>query len=386
MNVGITGTKGKTTIAHIVHHCLSCLDAEVETLSTLGLFKGAKRLTGRASFSTAELLLASKSETKCVEMTSFMLSNDVFPDDFLDVAIVTGIERGEHTEIHESFIDYVSAKKVIFEKRKSGRKAFVCIDNENCHLLLDSVENVETYGFCSESDVTVSVDECTDKGMEISIVRNGISTRLFTRLLGRHNALNVTAAYLSLLEVGMSEADIIKSIAGCSSARGRFERFFVNRPGRGEKLVIIDYAHTTQSLEANLELIKEIYPSKKLCTVFGCGGNKTKIKRPLMGRVASLLSDEVILTNDNPRDESPERIIDDIILGVVGPYSVEMDREKAIELSLESECDIVLLAGKGAEELYIDAKGAHVNRSDERLLTRCCGEKNYELISYHKHT
>ena len=116
-----------------------------------------------------------------------------------------------------------------------------------------------------------------------------------------------------------------------------------------------------------------------ICTVFGCGGGKSVTKRPLMGREASLFSDKVIITNDNPRYEVPERIIDDILVGTIKQCTVETDRESAISLALDSNCDVILLAGKGAEEEYKIGDRIYTNRSDKRLLEKNCKKKNLKL-------
>ena len=147
------------------------------------------------------------------------------------------------------------------------------------------------------------------------------------------------------------------------------------------KLVIIDYAHTPRSLRLNLELIREIYPSKSVCTIFGCGGQKSKSKRALMGQEATRLSDCVILTNDNPRGEDPMEIIEGIKMGMSGDYKIEVDRQLAIEYGLSNSNDIIFLAGKGSEDYYIDSKGWHYNMSDYNLLKRACEKKNYTLLS-----
>lgn len=382
MIVGVTGTKGKTTITNLLNHCFSTVDPGSEAICTLGILRGGKRITKKLTRGTVERFYSSSAETKCAELTSFMLHHQSSPEDFfIDAAILTGIERGEHSDIHLRFKDYVEAKKKIFGMRKPKAEAIVCYDDDYFTELTDAVDDLVTYGFNHGADYQITLDEQTADYSQISISDGKKSVKIRSRLLGRHNHLNVAACWVTLRN---TDIDIASSIESFKGVPGRFERFIVNK-GQQKKIVIIDYAHTTRSLKANIELIKEIYPTSKLCTVFGCGGNKCVAKRPMMGREASELSDSLIITNDNPRDESPEKIIDDILTGVVGPYRVEMDREDAISAALEDSSDVILLAGKGAEEVYLDHRGEHLNRSDQTLLTRVCNEKNYEITPYFKH-
>jgi len=305
----------------------------------------------------------------------------MIPDGIADVVVLTGVERGEHEEIHPLFKEYVAAKRKIYDIRKPGKNAIVCADGLCFSELAQGVKNIITYGFKPGSDLEIKVKKQTDRHADVEFKLAGETVKIKSLILGKHNYLNLAASYLALVEMGIESQAAAASLSTFSGAPGRFERYSVNSSDQ-EKTVIIDYAHTPSSLKNTLTLIKELYPGKRVCTVFGCGGNKSVTKRPLMGREATIFSDVVIVTNDNPRGESPERIVDDILVGAVKACIVETDREKAISVSLEADCEVILLAGKGAEEQYSIGDKTYNNRSDKTLLQRVCREKSLQLTEF----
>lgn len=383
MIVAVTGTKGKTTIVSMVNHCLSEIGATTSSICTLGLYKGKERRTKKSPLKVYEEFFSREMHTdfQCIEITSHLLQMGVIPENIAAATVLTGIELGEHEEIHPRFKDYVSAKRKIYNIRKSGCKTIVCADSPHFEELTHATSDLITYGFRQGSDLEIKVKEQTSQKAVIKFSMSGESIELTSRVLGKHNYRNLAASYLSLTEIGIESRTAAEKLSTFPGALGRFERFIVGSSNQ-KKTVIIDYAHTPGSLRDTLSLIQEIYPSKRVCTVFGCGGNKSVTKRPLMGMEATSRSDVVIVTNDNPREESPEKIIDDILSGALNSCIVEMDRERAISKSLETGCEIILLAGKGAEEEYKIDNRIYVNRSDKRLLERVCREKNFELAKY----
>ncbi len=383
MIVAVTGTKGKTTIVSMINHGLSMIGSTTSTICTLGFYRGLERRTKKSLINGYEDFLAREMHTdfQCIEITSHLLRIGMIPDRSADVVVLTGIERGEHEEIHSLFKEYVEAKRKIYDIRKPGRNAIVCADDLCFDELTHGTKNLITYGFNPDSDLKISVIKQTSSDAVIGFSRDGQRVELTTQVLGKHNYLNLAASYLALTEMGIDSHLAAEKLSTFSGSPGRFERFRVTTPVQ-EKTIIIDYAHTPSSLRNTLSLIREIYPNKKICTVFGCGGDKSVTKRPLMGREATLLSDFVIVTNDNPRGESPERIIDDILVGALSKCAVEMDREKAISDSLDTDCEVILLAGKGAEDQYKIGNKVYNNRSDKRLLKIACREKSFELIEH----
>ena len=172
-------------------------------------------------------------------------------------------------------------------------------------------------------------------------------------LVGKFNVYNVLAVLATLLASKISLTDAVEAVSHIESAKGRMQML----GGNGLPLVVVDYAHTPDALEKVLETLKAQASSKLIC-VFGCGGNRDKGKRPEMGKVASDIADAVVVTSDNPRDEAPESIIEEIIKGMHNHFMVEQDRAKAISVGILSAKagDIVLIAGKGHEE-YQEIKG-----------------------------
>ena len=388
MIVAVTGTKGKTTVVSMVNYCLSKLGMTTSSVCTLGLYRGLDRRTKKSPIPVYDRFFEREmdSDFQCIEITSRLLRDDMIPNNIADVVVLTGIERGEHEEIHSLFRDYVEIKRKIYDIRKPKMNALVCSDGLNFSDITQGIENVVTYGFAEGSDLKIEVKEQTDQYAVLQFLKDGECFELVSRVLGKHNYRNLAACYLALTELGIESRLALKKMSKYTGSPGRFERYLASEHGFGkEKTVIIDYAHTPKSLRETLTLLREIYPDEKVCTVFGCGGNKSVTKRPLMGREATSLSDVVIVANDNPRYESAEKIVDDILAGALIPCIVEMDRERAISLSLESDCGIILLAGKGAEEEYKISDKVYINRSDKTLLERVCREKKYELFPYPKH-
>lgn len=384
MIAAVTGTKGKTTVVRIVSHCLEKAGLDYSSICTIGLYKNGKRISKRGELRWYHRFFDMDSDFTCFEATSHLLGRRTqleIPRNSADVVVLTGIERGEHEEQHELFSGYLDAKKNIFDVKKSAGTAFVCRDTKEFESLVDGVEGFSTYGFDPSSDYVIELLNQEDNLSEIMISGRDLNVRLDSRLIGSFNHQNITAAYLILREMGLNRDQIISGIKSFSGAPGRFERFTLENDHRS-MTVIIDYAHTPASFRATLELAKEIYPESSLCTVFGCGGDRTAMKRPLMGREASEQSDVVIITDDNPRFESPEKIIDNIMIGVVKPCQVIRDREEAIAAAVDSGCDIILLAGKGSEETYNAGNKIYSNRSDRTLLTKVCNDKKIKISPF----
>ena len=378
MILGVTGTKGKTTICSLLHHALLWCKKDVVSFTTLGTKKNNTDFPIEdPSLTDLSNVLNSTAENKVLEMTSYCLELSFFDFTEADCVIMTGIEEDEHTEIHHTFDRYIDAKRKIFGVRRPGAKALVCLDDDKFDDITRDVPDLLTYGFNKDSDCVVTVDRVSDRGMFLTLDHNG-KVKVKTKLVGDHNALNVAACYLALTGLGLEKNQVVKALESFDGVPGRFEKFYVQRSSN-RKTVIIDYAHTPRSLEVNLKLVRKIFRDKKLCTVFGCGGNKSSEKRPKMGEVAERLSDEVILTNDNPRRENPLEIISHILSGMTKPHQFELDRKSAIKMALEGDCDIVFLAGKGSEDYYIDSEGYHSNMSDKTLLTDVSLENNFVL-------
>ena len=216
--------------------------------------------------------------------------------------------------------------------------------------------------------------------MEFSLNHAGKVTSFQTNLLGEFNAKNVSAAYISLIQLGINEAVAKQSLEQFRGFAGRGERFYIPEC---KTHVVIDYAHTRDSLDSLLSLCSKIYKDIPIVTIFGCGGDKSTEKRPEMGKVAEEYSNMVILTNDNPRNENPADIINAIAAGFSRDnHRVIMDREEAIKTTLSRIKDSVLvLAGKG-DEREICFKDRSIYHNDYNSLMEWCVQNNLRLVSF----
>jgi UDP-N-acetylmuramoyl-L-alanyl-D-glutamate--2,6-diaminopimelate ligase len=295
-----------------------------------------------------------------------------------DTTILSGIEPHEHMEIHKNFINYFYAKKKILKLRKPGAPAIVNRNSPFCGRLLKDINGpIISYGTHKDATCRVKINEINSAKMSLTFHHKRNSHSFDTRLLGEYNALNMAAAFLALTEIGIHSDEIIKSFEDFSGVEGRLERYSLC----GGRIAVIDYAHTPDSLQMVIELLREIYPDKDIVTVFGCGGEKTRSKRPLMGKIASENSKKVYITNDNPRRESPLSIFEDIVSGVIKRnYVTEMYRKSAISMAIKENPDsVILLAGKGAENYTIDLTGTTFRGKDSDILKDVCKELNFEM-------
>ena len=223
-----------------------------------------------------------------------------------------------------------------------------------------------SYGTLSGSDFLIKQIEYNLNGTSFIINYEATDYKITTSLVGEFNAYNATAAFAITKLHGVNEDQIIEGIKTTQQVPGRFE---VIR--KENKKVIIDYAHSADSLEKTLKTINELNQDvAKIITVFGCGGNRDRLKRPQMGKIASELSDEVIITSDNPRHEDPYKIIDDIKSGITKKnFNVIENRQEAIKHALcnNDESSIILIAGKGHED-YQEIKGVRTHFSDREVV------------------
>ena len=320
-----------------------------------------------------------QTDVHLIEATSFILDQDLIGECDLDCAIFTSFDDSEHTEIHPEPGSYLESKRKIFKLLKPGGKAVVCRDIENFSKVVDSHENqIVTYGFHPESDYVLSINMINQKKMVFSLTHEEGVLFFKSKILGNFNALNITAAYVAGLQLIENNVPFFRGIESFTGFAGRFERYKIPKTGTN---VIIDYAHTHKSLDSLLALCKLIYPDQNLLTVFGCGGNKSKIKRPLMAKVAEKHSDFTVLTNDNPRGENPVEIVSDISKGFEKDnYHIILDRDEAIKTCLsKSQNTTLVIAGKGAESdiMFGDTTLFH---NDRESLISWCVQNNLSLF------
>lgn len=361
--VGVTGTNGKTTTSNLLRSLFTEGGKKCGVIGTIEYVVGDKVFP--ATHTTPESLelhqLFSAMEAAGCTAVSMEVSSHA-----LDQKRVEGIRFAaalfsnltqDHLDYHGTMEQYFLAKKKLFDGLDA--KAYAVVNKDDAYgekIVQDTRARVVMYSFQTEADVFGRISGMDMSGTIIEVNAFGRKFILRTPLVGRFNAYNVLSAVATGVAFGFSEETIQRAIGTVSNVRGRFERI----PSPEGWTAIIDYAHTPDALEKCLRTIAEVMPKErrgKIITVFGAGGDRDKTKRPLMGKVASELSDVVVVTSDNPRSEEPEAIMKDIERGIVSSSEIyrEVDRRKAIEFAvkLAQSGDVILIAGKGHEEYQI---------------------------------
>lgn len=363
--VGVTGTDGKTSVTQIVAQALDRPEQRCGVLGTLGNgLPGALEPVTHTTPDPVDLQAAlarirdAGAKAVALEVSSHALDQCRTSGVRFDVAVLTNLGR-DHLDYHGDLDAYRAAKARLF-KSPGLKHAIVNTEDDFGRQLLEELPAGVahlSYGladFGSDGawiDVRAEQVHSRPSGLLLELASPRGEARIASRLLGRFNAYNLLAALCVLLVRGVDLHDAIARLEQVAPVPGRMERF---AGGPDLPQVVVDYAHTPEALAAALRALRE-HTSGRLWCVFGCGGNRDAGKRPLMGEIAERLADQVVLTNDNPRDEDPGSIVFDIRRGMRRPdsVSIELDRRAAIAHAIErSEPeDWILVAGKGHEEL-----------------------------------
>ncbi|WP_374537842.1 UDP-N-acetylmuramoyl-L-alanyl-D-glutamate--2,6-diaminopimelate ligase [Chitinimonas taiwanensis] len=375
--VGITGTNGKTSCAHWLSQAFTLLGQRPVMLGTLGY--GFLDALEEASHTTPDAVRvqnllaqyrAAGASHLSMEVSSHGLEQARAHGVAFDVAVLTNLTR-DHLDYHGDMASYGAAKRKLFDWEGLSA-AVINADDAYGAELLSQLPAELALGYGLENGALRATSLISDlSGMQLQISSPWGEATLRSPLLGRFNAYNLLACLGVLLKSGVALDTACAVLGQIESAKGRMQRL----GGGAKPLVVVDYAHTPDALEKALATLREVMPSRRrLYCVFGCGGDRDRGKRPLMGRIACQLANTVIITNDNPRTEDPRQIIRDILDGVDGAaaeqgqhgdYSVQSDRAAAIRSAIElaEPGDVVLIAGKGHEE-YQDANGVKAPFSD----------------------
>lgn len=359
--VGVTGTNGKTTITYIIENIIKSAGRDAGIIGTIS-YRLKDRVLPAKNTTPGSLELQSMLADMVkmglgfavMEVSSHSLDQGRVDGIFFDVGIFTNI-TAEHLDYHKTMGKYFRAKARLFDKLKEDGVAVLNIDDKKVAALKRSIrKKVLTYGIGPKADVKAEEIKLSLDGSRFKAVTPKGELNIYTRLVGRHNVSNILAGIAASCALGIDKAALIKGAAFLSSCvPGRLEEVNAGQPFR----VLVDYAHTEDALYNILSLLREV-AKRRIITVFGCGGNRDRKKRPLMGRVACEFSHRAIITSDNPRFEEPQAIIDEIEKGVKGRFSnydIAPDRRQAIEkaLMLAEDGDIVVIAGKGHENYQI---------------------------------
>jgi len=384
--VGMTGTNGKTTTAFLVDSILRAAGIRTGLFGTIEYRAGGQVLP--ALNTTPESLdlwsyLAQTVEAggdgAVMEVSSHALAQERVWGFPYYVAVFTNLTR-DHLDYHKDFEHYFEAKRRLFEGLGTPPPAtsVINIDDPWGKKLLELRGSRQlTYGMNSNAQVKVKRLDSRHDGLEGTIVTPAGKLELVSSLVGRANLANILAATAASIAYGVPLDLIELGLRNLKAVPGRFERI-----DEGQTfLVVVDYAHTDDALRNVLNTAREL-TRNRLIVVFGCGGERDRAKRPMMGEAAGWLSDLAVLTSDNPRSEDPLLIMNDALVGLQKagkPYWAEVDREKAIRKALEEarEGDVVVLAGKG-HETYQVLKDGPIPFDDREVARRVLREMGYQ--------
>lgn len=370
--IGITGTNGKTTTAHLIAQLSTFCGQPTGLLGTAG-HRLADGSVLEATHTTPDApnlqrLLArqvrSGARNTVLEVSSHALAQERHAGTEFQVAVFTNLSR-DHLDFHGSLSEYADAKARLFEALGPGATAVLNAGDPASERMAQAARSVGarvvTYGIGSRVDLSASRLEACPRATTFYISGMGIEdTQARLPLLGRFNVENALAAVAVVLLSGASPSRVLEGLASASSAPGRLEE--VPSGDRGFR-VLVDYAHTDDALRNVCASLRDVLreggtPGARLITVFGCGGDRDRGKRAPMGAAAAAHSDVVILTSDNPRSEDPAAIIEDVLPGFVATgaeHEVVVDRAEALARAIEiaRPGDLVLVAGKGHERVQI---------------------------------
>ena len=355
--VGVTGTNGKTTTTWLIHHLLTEVGCETGLLGTIESRIGARRLAasmttpGPIELSSVLAEMVDAGCTDCVmEVSSHALAQHRASGIRFTAGVFTNLTR-DHLDYHGTWEAYLQAKKVMFDGLDSDAAAVYNVDDPSgVQITSDTSAAHHRYGRTENADYRFRVVESELDG--IRLVVDGLERKF--NLIGGFNAYNLTAAYSLGRAFGYAKSIVLDALASAAPVPGRIEQI----PVSNGTTVILDFAHTPDGLENVLSAVREIAPvASKLWCVFGCGGDRDRGKRPLMGEIAERLADEVVVTSDNPRTEPPQSILDDIRPGMRRPEEARwiVDRREAIRYAGASvrPGDTVVIAGKGHEDYQV---------------------------------
>jgi UDP-N-acetylmuramoyl-L-alanyl-D-glutamate--2,6-diaminopimelate ligase len=383
--IGVTGTNGKTTTSYLVDSILRATGSEVGLLGTIGHRLVRENIP--APNTTPESLdlqsylarIVQAGGTHAVlEASSHALDLDRLWGCPFAVAIFTNLTR-DHLDYHKTFEEYFAAKRKLFEGTGAAAPGVGVInrDDEYGQKLAGLAKQTTTYGLDAGADVTTRKPQMTLSGIEFTAETPVGKIEIRSKLVGRPNVYNILAATATGVALGLPAKVISAGIAQLEAVPGRFQRIDAGQPF----LVVVDFAHSDDALRNLLATARELNSTGRIITLFGCGGDRDRTKRPLMGEAAGRASDIVVLTSDNPRSEDPLLIINDVIVGAQRTNAkliVEPDRQKALEMALDAARagDIVLIAGKG-HETYQILRDRTIEFDDSAVARRILGQRGF---------
>jgi len=388
--IGVTGTNGKTTTAF-------CTDAMLRHAGRVTGMVGTivYRIAGREQVAVNTTpdsldLMRLMGEVRdaggqnfTFEVSSHALALGRLWGLTFQTAIFTNLTR-DHLDFHGSMEEYFAAKQSLFDGAGGPPPKFAIINSDDewgRKLRTSKGTTVLRYGLKNGADLKAENIDAGFHGLRFDVHYPGGRQRIESKLCGLINVYNLLGAFGAGLSVGLSAEEAAAGLASCDAVPGRFERIDEGQPF----LVVVDYAHTDDALRNTIAVARALKP-KRVLTLFGCGGDRDRAKRPMMGQAAAEASDFVVVTSDNPRSEDPLMIINDALVGVRRSdtrHAVERDREKAIQIILNEAGpgDVVLIAGKGHETYQVlkDRTIAFDDREVARRMLRAYGYPGPEV-------
>lgn len=372
--IGITGTNGKTTVATLLYKLFQNAGYKTGLLSTVKILVDTKEYA--ATHTTPNSVAINAYLNEMVELGvdyCFMevSSHGIHQKRTEGLQFAGGVFTNlthDHLDYHKTFSEYRDIKKLFFDQLPKTAFALVNIDDKNGLVMFQNTEaKKQSYALKTMADFKAKIIENQFSGLVLNINNNEV----YTKLIGRFNAYNLLAVYGVSILLGLDSTEALQHLSKLENVTGRFQYFI----SKGGVTAIVDYAHTPDALKNVLETINEIRTgNEQVITVVGCGGNRDKAKRPVMGRIASQLSSQVLVTSDNPRNEDPQTIIEEIEAGIE-PQNLKksisiLDREQAIKAAakLAKKGDIILIAGKG-HETYQEIQGKRSHFDDYEQIT-----------------
>jgi UDP-N-acetylmuramoyl-L-alanyl-D-glutamate--2,6-diaminopimelate ligase len=357
--VGVTGTNGKTTTTYLIDAALRAAGHRVGLLGTVQ-YRIGDRLTAAVrttpESSDLQALFKEMVDEGCryavLEVSSHSLELKRVHGCRFRTAVFTNLTR-DHLDFHGDMDSYFAAKRRLFTERlrPDGRAVLNADDGRVDQLRAASVAPVWTYGIESPADFRATNIALSLEGTRFHLESPAGSFEVMSPLIGSFNVSNMLAGFAAATALGVAPEAALQGITSVAGVPGRLERVQAGQPFT----IVVDYAHTDDALKNLLETVRQLNP-RRVITVFGCGGDRDRSKRPLMGAVASRLSDVVVVTSDNPRSEPPEAILEEIQKGIRGAERhVIVDRRDAITKALEmaDPGDAVVIAGKGHETYQV---------------------------------
>ena len=344
--IAVTGTNGKTSVCHFISQLATSLNIKNGVIGTLGLTNIDKKTINTTPdiftiYSALQNYINQGMKLVVIEASSHALVQGRLEGLTFIQGIFTNLTQ-DHLDFHKNMKSYKEAKGKLFNKN-SIEKAIINLDDDNHSYFLDVSSEIPTETFCNN-------DFSYFKSNEYGFICKLNNFVFELPLIGNFNLSNALAAYKSIRSLGYEDDNVIPKLTELSPPPGRMQKI-------PRKNIWIDYAHTPDALLNVLKTLKVHYPDYRIRLVFGCGGDRDKTKRQMMGKIASANANSIVITNDNPRSEKPEKICDDILAGIKVEDDVQviLDRKKAITSAVQTlgEDEVLLIAGKGHEESQI---------------------------------